>query len=188
MTFNVLDEITYLRIRWNLRIYLSFHPTIYIWCNYLSMFGFKFNHVSKRCMPWKEAIFPRPLILMVCLCLSKLFVNKTYLKYKCGLLLVKIIGRIKLNTQCKFKGVIIWCPENNTGIYHVSCHWIRSLQKLWLKNCIAFHSVFLKWLFLIFYEIWYNCIAFHSVFLKWLLLIFYEIWYIWCIETEWSTT
>ena len=32
---------------WNLGMDRSLHPTIYNWCNYLSMMGLKLNHVSK---------------------------------------------------------------------------------------------------------------------------------------------
>ena len=37
--------------RWSLGMDKQFHPTIYNGCNYLSMPGLKFNHVSKR-GPW----------------------------------------------------------------------------------------------------------------------------------------
>ena len=34
--------------RWSLGMHKLFHPTLYNWCNYLSMLGLKLTHVNKR--------------------------------------------------------------------------------------------------------------------------------------------
>ena len=51
--------------RWSLGMDKQFHPTLYRACDYLSMLGFKLNHVSKM-GSWKKKNFcnphPSPLI------------------------------------------------------------------------------------------------------------------------------
>ena len=41
--------------RWSLGMDMLFHPTLYNGCNYLSMPGFKLNHVNKR-GPWYQYV------------------------------------------------------------------------------------------------------------------------------------